>query len=181
MPVFISLLRGINVSGHRMISMADLKALYQSLGYTNVRSYLQSGNVVFDASSAKPAKYSAAIAKAIAAELGHQVTVVVKTAEELRRITASNPFTRLATIDPQFLHATFLAAIPKGLSLKQLKLPLQGKEAAHQIDDVLYLYCPNGYGRTRINNSFFEKQFSTQATTRNWRTVTALDGLAHAG
>ena len=178
MPTLISLLRGVNVSGHRRVSMADLKALYESLGYQTVRTYLQSGNVVFDAPGADAEKHARAIEKAIARDLGHEVGVVVKAARSFSKVAATNPFVGQAGFDDEFLHATFLIHPSKALSLEGLKLPLLGKEAAQLVGDVIFLYCPNGYGRTRINNSYFEKALRTGATTRNWRTVVALDKMA---
>jgi uncharacterized protein (DUF1697 family) len=86
-----------------------------------------------------------------------------------------------AGFDDEFLHATFLIHPSKALSLEGLKLPLLGKEAAQLVGDVIFLYCPNGYGRTRINNNYFEKALRTGATTRNWRTVVALDKMAQGG
>jgi uncharacterized protein (DUF1697 family) len=178
MATLISLLRGINVSGHRRVSMADLKALYESLGYQSVRTYLQSGNVVFDAPGADPKKHASAIEKAIARILGHEVAVVVKAAKAFSNVTRSNPFVGRAGFDDDFLHATFLIHPSEDLTLDGLNLPLQGKEVAQLVGDVVFLYCPNGYGRTRINNNYFEKALRARATTRNWRTVIALDKMA---
>ncbi len=177
MTLLISMIRGINVGGARPLRMADLRALYEALGFSAVRTYLQSGNVVCEAKGGDAAAHAAAVERAILGRFGHEVSVAALTSKGLAAVVASNPLLGKRSVDPQFLHATFLIGA-RGASLRGLELPLGPREDAVLAGDVVYLYCPNGYGVTKINNGLFERIFSCGATTRNWRTVVALDGMA---
>jgi len=158
-PTCIALLRGINVSGHNSMKMADLRGLVEALGHRDVETYLQSGNVVFTARSGAASAMGRAIEKRIAKELGLDVNVLVRTKGELAKIASVNPLAKrgVDAIDPKrFVPDTFAFARRE-----------------------VYLCCPKGYGRTKLNNAFFERALATDATTRNWKTVNAL--LAMAG
>lgn len=170
------MLRGINVSGHKRIRMQDLKALYESIGFINVTTYVQSGNAVFDSRSADAKKIAASIEAKIDQSFGYAVSVFVRTKNDFHLIIENNPF--LSKADSTKLHVTFLAKLPAKTAVSRLPVPkgiadeflLAGKE--------IYLYCPNGYGSTKISNNFFERHLDTRATTRNWRTVGALYNIA---
>lgn len=176
MKTYISLLRGINVSGHKKIAMADLKALYEDLGFKNITTYIQSGNVVFESES--NANIDQMIAKAIFKAYQFEVPVVVKTVAELNNIIKNNPFVADGSIDPDKLHVTFLATKPDPKNIAALATKNYEPDQYHIIDTAVYLHCPNGYGRTKLNNSFFENKLKTIATTRNWKTTQQLLALA---
>jgi len=175
---FVALLRGINVSGRRRIAMADLKLLLEGLGLEEVRTYLQSGNAVFRASADDPEGLALAIRGRIARDLGHEVAVLVLTAGDVARIVGSNPFVSLPGVDEKWLHVAFLLGEVSPSAFGALDLPAGQGEQARPADGVVYLSLPNGYGRTRLNNAYFEKALGTVATTRNWKTVRALADLS---
>jgi|TARA_B110000438_G_scaffold298195_1_gene345945 uncharacterized protein (DUF1697 family) len=177
MPTHLSLLRGINVAGHRKLKMAELTALYEALGFTEVTSYLQSGNILFSSADTE-----AALAKRIETALqktfGLDVSVRVFSKAEWLRLAANNPLTAQQGVDAQFLHLTVLFEEPK-TAVEAIHLPLSDDEAGAYANNHYYLYCPHGYGRTKIHNSYFERTLKVVATTRNWKTVQALkDRLA---
>lgn len=175
MSVFISLLRGVNV-GQRQMKMAELKAVYEGLGYTSVQSYLQSGNVVF---SSKPgSRHSAQISAAIKERFGFEVPVLILSPSQLKEVIASNPLINEVGVDSAFLHFTFLMGPLK--ERLPAEIPAATAELAVLGTTGIYLYCPGGYGRTKLTNTYFERVLKTPATTRNWRTVLALEALAQS-
>ena len=186
MPTLISMLRGINVSGQKTIRMAELKAFYESLGYTRVTTYVQSGNVVFDCLDQDVSALAGSLEKEFARRFGFSVGVVVRHSTDFGRVIASNPFITHRNEDPHRLHVTFLSALPSAVALNNLKESKDSKEPIDTTDEYslsgteIFLFCPNGYGKTKLSNSFFEKKLSVLATTRNWKTVTALYSLANS-
>jgi uncharacterized protein (DUF1697 family) len=178
MPAYIALLRGVNVAGKSRIPMAEWKANLEGLGFKDVRTYRQSGNAVFRAAAAPPERTAAAIKAGIAGDIGCEVEVLVLSRAEIDRVAEANPlFPRLET-DETLFHATFPFRPVSKSDFGRIKLPAQAGEQAVDGGRVIYLYCPHGYGRTKLNNTFFEKALGVPATTRNWRTVLALKALA---
>jgi len=180
MTQWIALLRGVNVSGKNPIRMAALRSSFERLGCNNVRTYLQSGNVVFDTRISDPEKLSAKITAIIAQDFGHEVAVGVVTAPALARVVASNPLQPISEDDITLYHATFLLQPVSPKIFATIKLPAASGEQAQLRGNIIYLYCPHGYGKTRLNNQYFEKALGVTATTRNWRTVLALQQLCNA-
>ncbi|WDT75962.1 MAG: DUF1697 domain-containing protein [Candidatus Manganitrophus sp.] len=177
MLTFVALLRGINVSGRKKIQMADLQKSFETLGFDGVRSYLQSGNVIFRSRRTDAKKLASDIKARIGKDFGHDVDVLVLSAQEINRVAGSNSlFPRLGK-DATLFHATFLFQPVSKADFEKLNLPAQPGEQAVLIGQVVLLFCPHGYGRTKLNNSFFEKKLGAPATTRNWRTVLALQEL----
>ena len=178
MPTYVALLRGVNVSGKKPIRMSDLRECCLALGLRDVRTYLQSGNVVLDAERTEARKLAATLAATIAKTFGHDVGVLVLSAPELNRVAATNPLRPPASGDAQTLyHATFLFEPVPAHRFRLLTLPARPNEKAVLRERVVLLYCPNGYGKTKLNNTFFEKALGVVVTTRNWRTVLALRDL----
>lgn len=171
MKKHIALLRGINVGGHKKIRMADLRTCLTALDLQNVQTYLQSGNVVFDAGrNDDPASD---IEQAIKNGFGFDVRVLLRTEEQLQFIFNNNPFAARTGVDPSKLFVTFLESpidtlppLPEGIEDECLSL---GTEIVG--------YCPNGFARTKLTNSYFEQKLKLAATTRNWKTVSALLAL----
>jgi uncharacterized protein (DUF1697 family) len=177
MTAFVALLRGINVSGQKQIRMADLQKSCEALGLKEVRSYLQSGNVVFCANRAQPRKLAVALKTRITEDFGHDVEVLVLPAKELNLVASSNPLWSRLGGEEKLFHGTFLFQPVSEDRFRKLKLPAQPGEQAVLAGRVVLLYCPHGYGRTKLNNNFFEKALGVPATTRNWRTVLVLKDL----
>lgn len=177
---YIALLRGVNVSGQKKITMKDLSELFASLGFEKIVTYIQSGNVVFSSKLKNSVKISEMIEKCIEERFGFSVLVNTMSKSDLQKITVDNPFIKVKGIDPAKLHVTFLSGLPSKESLNKIisidggadKIVIAGKEA--------YLYCPNGYGRTKYTNKALENKLKVNATTRNWKTVNELFKLAGA-
>jgi uncharacterized protein (DUF1697 family) len=179
MDTFVALLRGVNI-GHKQVTMAELRRGLEATGLHNVKTYLQSGNVVFDAEGGDAGALAAAIRAHVAADFGHDVDVLVLSCDELARIASSNPFLTVPGADQRWLHATFLLQPSSAVHFETLALPVVEGERAALIERVVFLYLPHGYGRTKLSNALFERVLRTPATTRNWRTVLALSAMCVA-
>jgi|GraSoiStandDraft_24_1057298.scaffolds.fasta_scaffold01279_4 uncharacterized protein (DUF1697 family) len=170
---YVALLRGINVGGNRRVAMADLRGWAEEIGLQQVRTYVQSGNLVFK-SQQPAAALEKKIERKIAQAAGFEVRVVVRSAKEIREVMRSNPFVKRSGIDLSKLQVTFLAeAAGAGARAKLKALPGGGDESKVGESEI-FLYCPNGYGSSKLVNSVLEKAAGGAATTRNWRTVNAL-------
>ena len=173
---YVALVRGINLGSRKRVSMPDLRKLFTSLGAEDVTTYVQSGNVVFK-SSEGARKLTAAIERRIRRDLGLTVTVLVRTQPQLAKVLAGNPFAKRVK-DPTKLHVTFLAEKPARSRVSDLDPERAGPDELRVVGQEVYLHCPNGYGRSKLTNAYFEKELGVRATTRNWRTVTKLAELA---
>lgn len=172
---WVALLRGVNLGAHNKVPMAGLRALIADLGAEEVQTYVQSGNVVFR--SALPrAELARRIERELRARFGVDADVVLCTKAELARVIAGNPFADDEP-DPKRLHVTFLAQAPDRSRVAGLKGEQFGPDRFHVTRAAVYLHTPGGYGRTKLGNTYFEKKLAVRATTRNWRTVTALAEL----
>ncbi len=171
MVSYVALLRGINVGGKNMLPMKDLVAMFGDAGCTGARYYIQSGNVVFRAAPALAKRLPDVIAKAIDRRFGYQVPVVIRAAEELADILESNPFPRAET---DFLHVAFLASAPKKNAVDALDAKRSPPDSFIVRGREIYLHCPNGFGKTKLTNAYFDSKLGTTSTVRNWRTVATL-------
>jgi uncharacterized protein (DUF1697 family) len=178
MPTYISMLRGINVVGHKPVNMNKLRALFEGLGCKQVRTYIQSGNVVFKAARQAPENLSKQIEEKILSDFGFPVWVISKTSEEMGGALHDNPFLQENGIDPLKLHVTFLSQAPAPAALRKLDTLAAEPDRFRCFRREIYLHCPNGYGRTKLSNNALEKALSVTATTRNWRTVNKLYEMA---
>jgi len=166
--------RGINVGGQKIIRMENLRASFEALGFRRVRSYVQSGNVIFEAAKAFPNGLSKLIGDKILSDCGISVPVVLRTADEIKKIVSGNPFLNQKGIDRSKLHVTFLSGSPTKAALGKLAALNSRSDQFRLRGREVYLHCPDGYGRTKLSNTAFEKLLSVDATTRNWRTVNKL-------
>lgn len=173
----VALLRGINVGGKHRLPMADLRRLFERAGAANVRTVIQSGNVLFDATSAGAARVADEVANGIEAGFGFRVPLVVRPAAALGRIVAANPF---ADADPDTLHVAFLADRPKPSLVRSLDPDRSPPDAFVVRGGEIYLHLPNGAARSRLTTAWFDARLETTATVRNWRTVLRLIELAEA-
>lgn len=170
---YIVLLRGINVGGNKKIAMAALRKLCLSLGFVQADTYLQSGNIILTSSQKMPTKKIAGdIQQAIAKHFSYQdIAALAMNKNELKKIIDNNPF-RHHSLNLSHLHATlFFSPLTK---ISNLTIEKRHEEDYQLDKNVVYLYCPNGYGRTKLNNAFWEKTLQRQTSTRNWRTITHL-------
>ena len=171
---YIALLRGINVGRHKRIKMAELIDIFESLGFEGVKTYLQSGNVVFESEAADESEIRWDIESKISETCGFHVDIVLRTGDEWENIFSSNPFIKDADIEVDKLHVTFLSDIPDEKAVFNLDINKDENEKFEVSSREIYLYCPNGYGRTKLKNDVFERKLKGVATTRNWKTVTKL-------
>jgi uncharacterized protein (DUF1697 family) len=178
MPVLVSLLRGVNVGGHRKVTMEDLRSIYESLGLTNVQTYINSGNVLFRTSVRDGKRLRKRIEDAIEIAHGFRSDVFLRTPDELRSVIARNPFAARPELDARKLTIHFL---PEELSAevrqRVLEIPAEPEELHHQGRE-LYIYFPNGMGRPKLSMALVEKTMKAAGTSRNWNTVRKLLELA---
>ncbi|HUQ40096.1 MAG TPA: DUF1697 domain-containing protein [Acidimicrobiales bacterium] len=172
MPTYVALLRGINVGGKNKVPMAELRAVFEALGHSDVRTYIQSGNVVF---SGPKAPTPATLEKAIGAEFGIDLTVVVRTPAQLSAaVGKKNPF---PTANTSALHIGFMAEAPAAAAVKALDRERFLPEEFAVVGSDLYLHLPDGMGRTKLP-PYLDRQLKVPTTVRNWNTVTKLVELA---
>jgi uncharacterized protein (DUF1697 family) len=175
MQTYISMLRGINVSGQKQVRMADLKSMYELLGLENVQTYIQSGNVVFDSPEQDAAKLSKSIEAKIEETFGFSVPVLMRTADDFQRVIESHPF---AKEDPIRVLVTFLYETPDRSKLDELSRYEDKVDKFVIGEQEIFLFCPGGYGKTKLSNNFFERKLGVLATTRNWKSVQAMYEMA---
>lgn len=177
---YLSLLRGINVGGQKKIKMAELRAMYETLGFTEVLSYIQSGNVIFSSPSATPKALEEMIWEQIKTTFGFEVSVFVYTASVIEEVAQRNPFLPQAPEAFKKLHLSFLSGVPSAEQWETVVAAKLETEALSWQGQFIYLYCPDGYGRTKLSNNFLERKLKLRATTRNWNSVLKLLELLKA-
>lgn len=169
MSEFVALLRAVNVGGTGKLPMATLRTLCEDAGFTNVTTYIQSGNVVFESRLSAP-KVKATLEKALAAEMGKACAVVVRSGAELTDVIARNPF---ASAAPNQLLIVFLDEAPPKSALASVKIP--GREALHLDGRELFIHFPDGMGQSKLR-----VPFAAVGTGRNLNTVVKLAAMAKA-
>lgn len=177
MKTWVALLRGVNVGGHNKVPMAELRDACRSLGFASVATYIQSGNVVFR-SAGKVDALARELRAAIAERFDCDVPVVLRTADELRRVLAANPFIA-AGRDPAKLHVGFLAEAPSAEEVEAVPPQPPGREEFQVIGGEVYLFYPDGMGRSKLTTAYFDRALGTTMTARNWRTVGKLVEMTH--
>lgn len=172
----LALLRGVNLGGKNKLPMKDLAALFAAAGCSDVRTFIQSGNVAFNVTRQAASRVPKQIAAGIAARFHFQTQVILRTREELREVILGNPFLKKG-LSADTLHVLFLADRAQSGGIEQLdperstpdEFIVQGRE--------IYLHLPNGAGKTKLTNSYFDSRLRTVSTGRNWRTITKLFDL----
>jgi uncharacterized protein (DUF1697 family) len=173
----IALLRAVNVGGTGKLPMAVFRKLLADLGYTNIETYIQSGNAVFD-TPCLPAESALAIAAALQPLLGSAAAVLVRTHEQLGRVIAANPFVAEAAAEGGRVHAVFLSATPALAAVPGLSgIPVR-RERFHIAEDTLYLHLPDGAADTKFTAKAIERLLGVTTTTRNWNTVLKLHAMS---
>jgi len=178
MPVLISMLRGVNLGGHNRIKMDALCALYKALKFEDPRSYVQSGNVIFRTREKNSAALAKKIQDAIERKFGFRPAIILRTTDEMRKAIAATPFPASRNLEPGKILVTFLAGEPgteaeatlAGFKSYPEELHLKGRE--------LYIYFPNGAGKSKLPWSQVEKLLKTTGTARNWNSVTKMLAMA---
>jgi uncharacterized protein (DUF1697 family) len=179
MTTYIAILRGINVGGKRIIKMELLRTMFADLGFKNVKTYIQSGNVVFECNKMNADKIESKIENEILKQFNFEVPVLIREANELREIAAANPFINDPKKDKASLHITFLSATPVNNNISKMEEGLYPDDEFNIIDKAVYLYCPNGYSNSKLTNGYIETKLKVRATTRNWKTVNELISIAN--
>ena len=179
MTIYLALLRGINVGGHKRVAMADLRELVTELGFVDARSLLQSGNLVFRGDGRTGAQLERALEAEAERRLALQTAFFVRTAEEWKAVVARNPFREQAERDPGRLLVMFLKDVPDAENVEALQTAITGPEVVRAEGRQAYIVYPSGIGRSRLTNALVEKVLGTRATGRNWNTVLKLDALAN--
>ncbi len=175
----VSLFRGINVGGHHMVRMQDLKELHETLGLTEVTTYIQSGNVVFHSDVTDVVQLTQRLAENFALKFGFQANVMLRTSEEFDALVAQNPFQHDPEKESKWIIVLFLATHPDHGALDYLQQIYNGPETFHLIGQELFIYYPNGSGRSKLTNALLDKALKTSGTARNWNTVLQLQKLLH--
>jgi uncharacterized protein (DUF1697 family) len=178
MAVIISMLRGVNVGGHNKIKMEALRALYESLKLRDAQTYVQSGNVIFRTQERDITQLTKLVENGIKRKFGFRPDVILRSAAEMRDVIARNPFAKRRGIEPSKLLVTFLATDPGAEACEKVlqikchpeELRIEGRE--------LYIYFPNGIGRSKLSFAALEKTLKTPGTGRNWNSVTKMLDIA---
>lgn len=180
MTAVISMLRSVNVGGNNMIKMEALRALYTSIGLRDAQSYIQSGNVVFRTDRKEIAPLAKKIEDAIEDKFGFRPPVVLRTVQELREVVAKNPFAKRSGIAPGKLLVSFLMSDPAAADRELLRKMKFDPEELHLGSRHLYIYFPNGQGKTKLNYKTIDKTLKTSGTGRNWNSVLKLLEMAES-
>jgi uncharacterized protein (DUF1697 family) len=178
MAKYIALIRGINVGGV-VLEMEDLKHMLEYVGFSGVRTYIQSGNAFFESREVNKRKMEAEIAQEIKNKTDRDTVVIVKTVEEIRRIASSHPLAELG--DEKNLYVTVLSYDPTGPDVEILMETMNGVDRHEVANRVVYSYYGQGYGNSKRSNNFIEKILKVSATTRNWATIRRLAEMGTEG
>jgi uncharacterized protein (DUF1697 family) len=179
MNTLISFLRGINMAGHNSMKMIDLSNLFQDLGFNCVTTYIQSGNVIFtDPSKMSAEDVSNKLTQAIHTKFNYNIPVMIRSVEELVKIVNSNPFISEEIFEPSKMMAIFLFEKPAEAQIQKVinidyppdKFRIIGKE--------IFVYCPDGFGKTKLYTNFFEKKMGVTGSARSWKTITNVLDIA---
>ncbi|AWH86244.1 DUF1697 domain-containing protein [Flavobacterium album] len=177
MPAYLALLRGINVSGKKIIKMEDLRKLMESAGYGNVKTYIQSGNVIFSSVEKSKEKLAEAIEKLIEGQYGFDVSVFVVDKNDLDKAVDNNPFTEGKVPEEagtKKIYVTFLSEVPSEESMEKLRQAPIGDDVIALHENILYFRLAIGAADSKLSNNLIESKLKLKATTRNWNTTLKL-------
>lgn len=175
---YVALLRGINVGGGNKLLKGELVEIFAEAGCRDVRTYIQSGNVVFRAAASLADGLLARITAAIASSHGYQIPVVIRTGADLASVVSGNPFLA-AGADPGKLHVGFLAETPDPARVATLDPDRSPPDAFELRGNQVFLHYPAGVARSKLDNAYFDRTLGTVCTIRNWRTVCRLHEMAN--
>jgi len=178
METCITMLRGINMTGHNAIKMTGLANLFMQIGYNDAETYIQSGNIVFTCHNGNIEDVSSGIRKAILSEFNLNIAVITRTANEMKKIISANPFLEEPGFDPSKMAVLFLELKPSDAQVLKVAGIDYPPDKFHINGSEIYVYCPNGFGKTKLYTNFFEAKMKVTGTARNWRTVNKLMEMA---
>ena len=178
MSIYIALLRGINIGPHKRMKMDKLRASCEALGYKNVKTYIQSGNVVFSGGKLSPSTLAKKLGECIVRDFGFSADVISRTLEEMKRIIDDNPFTKEPGMDTSKLHVVFLSQSPLAADLKKLQELTFAPDRVHSSGQEIYFYFPNGVSGSSLWKHPLDRVLSLPVTMRNWKTVTTIYQMA---
>jgi uncharacterized protein (DUF1697 family) len=179
MPIFVGLVRAVNLAGKNMLSMSELRDLMSKLGMQDVRTLLQSGNVIFRSDVRSPATIEKVLEDGVEKRFGLKTEFFVRTVEEMNEIVAANPFPREAKQDPGHLVVGFLKQAPDSASVSALQKAIVGREVVRAVGRHSYVVYPDGIGRSKLTSALVEKKLGTRGTGRNWNTVLKLQAIVN--
>jgi uncharacterized protein (DUF1697 family) len=176
-PRYVALLRSVNIGGYGRLPMSELRASFEKLGYDDVTTYIQTGNVLFSASLKSEPKIVNAIEESLDEDFGKSPAVILRSVPELLRVGKASPFARSGA-NPARHHVTFLASAPAKAVLAAFDPPPSGNDEVVVEGREVYVHTPEGYAGTKYTGTFLERRLGVVSTTRNWNTVTKLCALA---
>ena len=168
---YVALLRGINVNGQKMVKMDLLKSIFEEMKFENIKTYIQTGNVIFDSQEGQKDSLCNKIKDKLKETLGFEVPVILKEIEELEAVICDNPFKNRTLLENEKLHVTFLEREPSSEVADILKDYKEDKDEIILQGENVYILCRNGYGKTKFSNSFLESKLKVNGTTRNFNTI----------
>jgi uncharacterized protein (DUF1697 family) len=174
---YAALLRAVNVAGYQKVSMAALRTCCEGAGFTDVRTLLQSGNVVFESPAKKSEALESLLEKAVTRQFGFTTEFFVRTGKDLARILAENPFPKMAKEDPGHLLVLFLKDAVRAATVADLQKAIRDREQVRGEGREVYIAYPDGVGRSRLTMPMIEKKLGTRGTGRNWNTVGKLAAM----
>ena len=174
MKTYLALLRGINVSGHNMIKMDALKKMLENMGFQNVETYIQSGNVFVDSEEENAASVGFKIKQEISKEFGYDVPVVMVSKGDLELCFKNNPFLKQKDVDTKKLYVAFISKELSSSAINELKISQFKPDEAVIDGNRIFIKYDIGAGKTRLDQKYIEKKLNVTATIRNWNTVTKL-------
>jgi uncharacterized protein (DUF1697 family) len=170
----LALLRGINVSGHNMIKMDALKSMLENVGFQNVETYVQSGNVFLETEDENPQSVGFSIKQEIVKQFGFDVPVIVINKADLEKCLTNNPFFNEKNVDTKKLYVAFISKELNNNALNDLKISQFKPDEAFIDGNRIYMKLETGAGNTRLTQKYIEKKLNVTATSRNWNTVNKL-------
>lgn len=180
MENYISFLRGVNMAGHNSVTMANLTALYKDLGFTCVEAYIQSGNVFFRSIADLTKQETASkIEDAILKRFKYNIPVMLRTVEELLNLFSANPFLEENYFEPSKMAVIFLHEKPTEIQIQKVININYPPDKFNITGNEIFIYCPNGFGKTKLYTNFFEKKMGVTGTARNWNTITTILQIAN--
>ena len=178
MQTYISFLRSVNITGHNLIKMTELSELIKKMGFRDVKTYIQSGNIIFsDPDNSTSSELSGNIEKAILGRFSLKIHVMTRTTRELDELFSNNPYLKEPNFDSSKSAVLFLHEKPTNTQIQKVKDISYPPDRFQIIGKEIFIYCPNGFGRTKIYTNFFEKKMGVIGTARNWKTVTTVLNL----
>lgn len=170
----LALLRGINVSGHNMIKMEALKTTLENIGFQNVQTYIQSGNVFFDSEEDNAASLGFKIKQEIFKAFGHEVPVIIISKADLESCLVNNQYLKENEVDVKKLYVAFVSLTLKKENINDLKISQFKPDEAYIDGNKIFIKYAVGAGKTRLDQKYIEKKLNLTATIRNWNTVSTL-------